>query len=99
VLVLQSCTDPLHILPSSSSQTFPTPSDCTHDVGNTKVEEDVEVIEEHFMGIREKTDTGIKQEEIPEDISSPDIQPAPDKVSYVCMRLVLVYVCSFSVCV
>ena len=89
MLVLQSCTDSLRVLPSSSSETFPTSSDGTYDVGNVKVEEDVEVIEEIFTAINKEVDIGIKQEEIPEDITFPDIKPEPDEVSYVCICLLL----------
>jgi hypothetical protein len=94
VVILQSCTDPLYILPSSSSETFPTSSDCTHEVGNTKVEKDVEVIEECFMGIKKEADTAIKHEEIPEDVTSPDIRPEPDKVC-VCIFRHILPLCSF----
>jgi len=38
VLVLQSCSDPLHILPSTSSDTNAASSDCAYHVGNMKVE-------------------------------------------------------------
>jgi len=88
VVVLQSCTDSLRGLPSSFSETFPTPSDGTYDVGNIKFEEDVDVIEEIFTAINKEEDIGIKQEEIPEDITFPDIKSEPNKVSCVCM-----YVC------
>jgi hypothetical protein len=50
----------------SSAGTFPTPSD---GVGNIKVEEDEEVMEE--------ADVCVKQEEIPEDITFPDIKSEP----------------------
>ena len=89
MLVLQSCTDPLRVLPSSSSETFATSSDGTYDVGNMKVEEDVDVIEESFMAINKEEDIGIKQEEVPEDITFPDIKAEPDEVSYVCLCLSL----------
>ena len=89
MLVLQSCTDSLRVLPSSSSETFPTSSDGTYDVGNIKVEEDIDIIEEGFIAINKKVDIGIKQEEIPEDISFPDIKAEPDEVSCVCMCLLL----------
>ena len=89
MLVLQSCTDPLHILPGSSSETFPTSSDGTYDVSNTEVEEDVVVIEESVIAINKEEDIGIKQEEIPEDISFPDIKDEPDEVSYVCICMLL----------
>jgi len=85
MLVLQSCTDSLHVLPGSSSETFPTPSDGTCDVSNTTVQQDVVVIEECFIAVNEEAPTGIKQEEIPEDISFPDIKTEPDEVSYMCV--------------
>ena len=90
MLVLQSCTDPLQVLPCSSSETFPTPSDGACDVNNTAVQQDVVVVEEHFIAVSKEAPIGIKQEEIPEDISFPDIKAEPDEVSYVC---VCVYVC------
>ena len=86
-LVLQSCTDCLRVLPSLSSETFPTTSDGTYDVGNVKFEEDVDVIEECFIAVNKEEDIDIKQEEIPEDITFPDIKAEPDKVSYVCLYL------------
>ena len=86
MLVLQSCTDPLRFLPGLSSETFPTSSVFTYDVGNIKFEEDVDVVEESFIAINKEEDRGIKQEEIPEDISFPE----PDKVSYVCLYLLSV---------
>jgi len=89
MLVLQSCTDPLSVLPSLSSETFPTPSDSTYDVGNIKVEEDVDVIEEIFAVINKEAHIGIKQEEIPQDITFPDIKSEPDEVSYVSICLLL----------
>jgi hypothetical protein len=85
MLVLQSCTDPLRVLPSSSSETLPTSSDDTYDVGNIKVEEGIDVIEEIFTAINKEEDIGIKQEEIPEDINFRDIKSEPDKVSCVCV--------------
>ena len=88
MLVLQSCTDSLHILPGSSCETFATPSDGTCDVSNTAVQQDIVVVEEGFMAVNEEAPTGIKQEENLEDISFPEIKPEPNEVSYVC-----VYVC------
>jgi len=87
MLVLQSCTDSLQVLPGSSSETFRTPSDGTCDVGNTAVQQDV-LVEEGFMAVNEEVPISIKQEEIPEDISFPEIKPEPNEVSYEC-----VYVC------
>jgi hypothetical protein len=46
MVVLQSCTDSLHVLPGSSCETFPTSSDGAYDVSNVKVEEDIDIKEE-----------------------------------------------------
>jgi hypothetical protein len=89
MVVLQSCRDTLRVLPSLSSETFPTSSDCMYDVGSMKVEENVAVIEECFVAVKKGADTGIKQEEIPEDITFPGIKSEPDEVSYVCICLLL----------
>jgi len=89
MLVLQSCTDSLTVLPSLSNETFPTPSDDTYDDGNIEVEKDVDVIEECFIAINKEADIGIKQEEVPQDITFPDIKSESDEVSYVCMCLLL----------
>jgi len=86
VLVLQSCSDSLHILPSSSSETIAT-SDSVCNFSNDEVEEDVDVIEEIFISINEEVDRGIKQEEIPGDITFADIKSEPDEVSYFCLCL------------
>jgi hypothetical protein len=89
MLVLQSRTDSLHILPISSSETFPTSCDVTYDFRNIKVEEDVEEIQEIFTAINEDSDIGVKQEEIPGHITFPEIKSEPDKVSYVFICLLL----------
>jgi hypothetical protein len=83
MLFLQSCTDSLHILPVSSTETFPTSSDGACNFSNTAVEEDVVVIEEGFIAIKEEAAVNIKEEEIPEDINFPLIKSEPDEVSYV----------------
>jgi len=87
MLVLQSCTDCLRVLPTACTETFPASSDGTYDVGNIKVEEDVDVIEEIFTAINKEADIGIKQEEIPENITFPDIKSEPGEVSYVSICL------------
>jgi hypothetical protein len=87
MFVLQTCTDCLQVMAGSSTDTFLTLSDGTYGVGNIKVEEDVEVIEESFIALNEDSDTGIKQEEIPQDITFPEIKAEPDEVSYVCVCL------------
>ena len=87
MLVLQSCTDSLRVLPGSSSETFPTSSDSACNFSNTEIEEDVDIKEEGFITIKEEVDIGIKQEEIPEDITFPDIKSEADEVSYVCIYL------------
>jgi len=89
MLVLQSCTDPLYILPGSSSETFPSSSDGTYDVGNIKFEEDVDVIEESFIAINKEEDVGIKQGEITKDITFPDINSEPDEVSCMCLCILV----------
>ena len=89
MLVLQSCTDSLRIFPALSIDTFPTSSDGTYDVGNIKVEENIGVIEECFISIKKGADTGIKQVEIPEDITFPGIKSEPDEVTYVCVCVCL----------
>ena len=62
VLVLQSCTDSLHILPGSSSDTNTTSSDCAYHVGNVKVEVDLDLqVEEEEVNV--KTEKGIDSEE------------------------------------
>jgi hypothetical protein len=60
MLVLQSCTDPLHILTSSSSETNATSSDCPYHIGNVNVEEDLDEEEEE---VNVKTEKGIGSEE------------------------------------
>jgi len=70
---------------------FPASSDGTCDVSNTAVQQNV-VMEEHSIAVNEEAPVGIKQEEIPEDISFPDIKAEPDEVSYVCV-CVCVCVC------
>ena len=87
MLVLQNSSDPLHILPGSSSETNAT-SDVVFNFSNIKVEQDVDVIEEIFIAINEEVNRGIKQE-IPGDITFPDINSEPDEVSYVCICLLL----------
>ena len=62
VLVLQSCTDPLHILPSLSSDTNAASSDCAYHIGNMKVEEDFE-LEGKEGEVNVKTEKGIGCEE------------------------------------
>ena len=62
MLVLQSCTDPLHILPGSPSDMYATSSDCAYQVGNMKVEEDLDMQEEDGE-VNVKTEKGIGSEE------------------------------------
>jgi len=87
MFVLQSCTDPLHIVPRLSSQTNAT-SDGVCNFSNIEVKEEVDVIEEVFMSINEEVARGTKQEEIPGDIIFPDIKSEPDEVSYICMSVI-----------
>jgi len=85
MLVLQSSTDSLQVLPDSSIETFQTSSDGACNFRNTEVEEDVVVIEEVFVRLNEDAAVNIKEEEIPEDINFPLIKSEPDEVSYVCI--------------
>jgi hypothetical protein len=78
MLVLQSSSDPLRIVPGASSETNAT-SGGVYNISNIEVEEDVDVIEGIFLPINEELDRDIKQEEI----------PGPDEVSYICMCLLL----------
>jgi len=87
MLFLQSCTDPLHILPSLSSQTNAT-SDSVCNFGNIEFEEDLDEIEKVFMPINEEVDRGVKQEEIPGEQIFPHIKSEPDEVSYICMSVI-----------
>jgi hypothetical protein len=61
MLVLQSSTDPLYILPGSSSDTYATSSDCAYHVGNVKDEEDLDMQEVEKVNV--KTEKGISSEE------------------------------------
>ena len=85
MLVLQSCTDPLHILPGSSSEKYATPSDGACISGSIFVEENVDEIEEGFTAIKKEVDVGIKQEEIPADRNFFFIKIEPDEVSWMCV--------------
>jgi hypothetical protein len=87
MLVLQSCTDSQQNLPGFSSESFPT-SDGACSFSNTEVEEDVVVIEQGFIAADEEAAVRIKQEEIVEDITFPDIKSEADEVSYVCTSVI-----------
>ena len=87
MLVLQSCSHSPHILPGSSSDRNAT-SGGVCNFSNTEIYDDIDVIQEIFVSINEEMDRGIKQEEIPEDITFPDIKSEPEKVSYVCMSVI-----------
>ena len=84
VLVLQCCSDSLHILPGASSETNAA-SDGVCNFSNIEVEGDVDVLEELFIVIHKEVDRGITQEEIPGDITFLVINSEPDEVSYVCV--------------
>jgi hypothetical protein len=61
MLVFQSCTDPLQVLPGASCGTFPSSSDGTYDVGNIKFEKDIEIKEEEKVDV--KVEKGIYSDE------------------------------------
>jgi hypothetical protein len=85
MLVLQSCIDPLYILPGSVSETFPTSSYGACNSSSREFEENIDLKEEGFMAVNEEVPISIKQEEIPEGETSLDIKPEPNEVSYVCV--------------
>jgi len=62
MLVVQSCTDSLTVMADSSIETLPTSSDGTLDIGNIKVEEDIDMQEEEEE-MNVKTEKGICSEE------------------------------------
>jgi hypothetical protein len=84
VLALQSCSDSLYIPPGSSSDTNTTSGGVCY-FSYTEIDEDIDVIEETFIPSNEGVERGINQEEIPGDITFPDIKSRPEKVSYVCI--------------
>ena len=62
VLVLQSCSHSVHVVPSSSSDTCATASsDCAYCIGNMKGEEDLDMQGEEKVNV--KTEKGIGSEE------------------------------------
>ena len=64
VLGLQSSSDSLHIVPSSSNDTNAASSDCAYHVVNVKVEEDLDMlVKEEEEELNVKTETGIASEE------------------------------------
>jgi hypothetical protein len=71
MVVFQSCTDSLHVLPGSSCETFPTSSDGTHDISNVKVEEDIDIEEE--VDMKEEKVIGNEEEECIEIIDKEGI--------------------------
>ena len=66
MLVLEICTETLHILPGSSSETFPTSSDGTCDVSNVNVEEDLDMQGEEEVNVKteEEECIDIKHEDV-----------------------------------
>jgi len=63
MLVLQSCTDPLQVLPGSSCETFPSSCDGTCDIGNIKFEEDIDIEEEEKLNVKAEKGIGSEEEE------------------------------------
>jgi hypothetical protein len=72
MVVLQSRTDSLHVLPGTSCETFPTSSAATYDVSNVKVEEDIDIKEEVDVitekGIGNEKEECIDIKDVQEDI-------------------------------
>ena len=88
MLVLQSSSNSLHILPGLSSEPN-TMSGGVCSSSNVEVHDDGDVIEEIFISTNEEVDRGIKQEEIPGDLTFPDIKSESDEVSYTCICMLL----------
>ena len=64
MLVLQSCSDPLHILPSSSCDTNAASSDCAYHIDNMKVEGDLDMQgEDGEVNVKTEKGVGIEEEE------------------------------------
>jgi hypothetical protein len=63
MLVLQSCTDPLHIPPGSSSDTYAASSDCAYHVGNVKDDEDLDIQEVEEVNVKIEKGIGSEEEE------------------------------------
>jgi len=78
MLVLQSCSNSLHIVPSASSETNAS-SGGVCNFSSLEFDEDVDATEGVFLPINEEVDRGIKQDEI----------PGHDEVSYICICLFL----------
>ena len=62
VLVVQSCTDSLQVLPSLSTETFPTPSDGTYD-GNMNVEVGIYMQGEEEVNVKTEKEIVSEEEE------------------------------------
>jgi hypothetical protein len=59
-----TCTDSQQDLPGSACETFPTLSNGTYDVGNVKIEEDIDTKEEEDEDdVKPDKDVGYKEEE------------------------------------
>ena len=64
MLVLQSCTDSLHILPSLPGDRNAASSDCMYHIGNMKVEEDVDMQgDEEEVNVKTEKDIRCDEEE------------------------------------
>ena len=84
MLVLQSYTDSLQVMAGSYTVTFPTSSDGTYDVGNIKVEEDLDIKEEEEeVNVKTENVTVSEEEEcidikVEEDIYSEEEEDKVD---------------------
>ena len=80
ILVLQCCTDSVQVLPCSSCETFPSSSDGTHGIGNTKFKEDVDIKEEEKVNVKAENCIEVEEECI--DIKDEEgIQSEEEEVS------------------
>jgi hypothetical protein len=63
LMLLQSCTDSLQVMADSSTETFPTSSGGTCNVGNVKAEEHTDIKEEEEMNVKTEEVTVSEEEE------------------------------------
>jgi hypothetical protein len=63
MLVLQSCTDSVQVRADPSVEPFPTSSDCKYDIGNMKVEEDIDMQEEGEVNVKTEKEIFSEEEE------------------------------------
>jgi hypothetical protein len=79
MLVLQSCTDSVQVLPGSSCGAFPSSSDDTYVVGNIKFGEYVDIKEEENVIVKSENGICSEEEECIDIKDEEDIQSEEDE--------------------